>query len=641
MDYLSMNGDRSLYASDESKGGSMTPLGTHKTSKRVSKKSLALRLAARKAAVIRAAPTRDTAKTNVSTKQVANIFRNASVGLAEIDGRGHYILVNDTFCKIVGRTRENILSLTMADLTHPDDLGASERLVRQLVADKVGVVIEKRYVRPDGSTVECRTSVSVNLTAEGAAAEPLTIVAVIEDVTERKRAEARVNYLATHDNLTDLPNRLLLNAALAQEFRRRQSGGRQCAVLAVDLDRFKDVNDSFGHDVGDELLRQVAARLRNAVRAGDTVSRVGEDEFVILQVRAIQPKAASRLATRVQNILARPFEVKGRVLHVGSSIGISLHMVEDETAAILLKAANVALYHAKGAGGENFQFFEPAMNALAQGNRELEHDLHLAIGTEQLNLHFQPQFDCQSGILLGFEALLRWQHPTRGAIPPLSFIPIAEMTCLIVPLGVWAIEKACSEAVSWPAPVRVAVNVSSLQFLPDHLTEHIKAILARTGLAANRLELELTESALFKDSGEAMRTFRELKELGVRLALDDFGTGYSSLGYLRHFAFDRLKIDKSFVDGLGQETSSLSLLQAIIAMGRSLGIEVIAEGVETALQLKTLCEEGCGQIQGFFLGRPAPAEDLQHYFTSSPAEMGSKGAKSLLQKSCWRKKDKN
>jgi diguanylate cyclase (GGDEF)-like protein/PAS domain S-box-containing protein len=609
-------------------------LGRQKTSKRFSKKTLALKLAAGKAAVIRAAPLRHTAKTKVSTEQLASVFRNASVGLAVIDGRGHYILVNDTFCKIVDRTREDILRLTVADLTHPDDLGASECLVRQLVADKVGAVIEKRYVRPDGSIVECRTSISVNLTAEGAAAEPLTIVAVVEDVTERKRAEARVNYLATHDDLTDLPNRLLLNAALAQEFRRRQSGDRQCAVLAVDLDRFRDVNDRFGHEVGDELLRQVAARLRNAVRAGDTVSRVGGDEFVILQVQAIQPKAASRLASRIQKILATPFDVNGRVLHVGSSIGISLHMVEGETAVILLKAADVALYHAKGAGGENFQFFEPAMTTLAQGNRELEKDLHLAMGTEQLNLHFQPQFDCQSGILLGFEALLRWEHPTRGAIPPLSFIPIAEMTGLIVPLGLWAIEKACSEAVSWPAPLRVAVNVSSLQFLPDHLTESIRAILARTGLAANRLELELTESAVFKDGGEAIRTFRELKELGVRLALDDFGTGYSSLGYLRHFAFDRLKIDKSFVDGLGQETSSLPLVQAIIAMGRSLGIEVIAEGVETALQLKTLCGEGCGQIQGFFLGRPAPAGELQHYFTSPPDEMGKQRSQGLLQKSC-------
>jgi diguanylate cyclase (GGDEF)-like protein/PAS domain S-box-containing protein len=614
-------------------------LGRQKTSKRFSKKSLALKLAARKAAVIRAAPMRDTAKTKVSTEQLANVFRNASVGLAEIDGRGQYILVNDTFCKIVDRTREDILRLTVADLTHPDDLGASECLVRQLVADKVGAVIEKRYVRPDGSIVECRASISVNLTAEGAAAEPLTIVAVIEDVTERRRAEARVNYLATHDDLTDLPNRLLLNAALAHEFRRRQSGDRQCAVLAVDLDRFRDVNDRLGHEVGDELLRQVAARLRNAVRAGDTVSRVGGDEFVILQVQAIQPKAASRLASRIQKILATPFDVNGRVLHVGSSIGISLHMMEGETAAILLNAADVALYHAKGAGGENFQFFEPAMTALAQGNRELGNDLHLAMGTEQLNLHFQPQFDCQSGILLGFEALLRWQHPTRGVIPPLSFIPIAEMTGLIVPLGLWAIEKACSEAVSWPAPLRVAVNVSSLQFLPDHLTESIRAILARTGLAANRLELELTESALFKDGREAIRTFRELKELGVRLALDDFGTGYSSLGYLRHFAFDRLKIDKSFVDGLGQETSSLPLVQAIIAMGRSLGIEVIAEGVETALQLKTLCGEGCGQIQGFFLGRPAPAGDLQHYFTSPPDEMGKQRSQWAAPEKLLAKKD--
>lgn len=561
-------------------------------------------------------------ETKHSHDQVANVFRNASVGLAEIDNTGHFILVNDAFCTIVGRARKDLLSLTMANVTHPDDIVSSQLLVRQLVTDKIGVVLEKRYIRPDGSIVECRTSISVNLTAEGVVANPLTIIAVVEDVTERKRAEARINYLATHDILTDLPNRLMLNTALAQEFRKTGGGDRRCAVLAVDLDGFKEVNDSFGHDVGDELLRQVATRLRNAVRDGDTISRVGGDEFVILQSRAMQPKAAARLAARIQKVLAEPFDVNGRIIRIGGSIGISLDLVEGETQDTLLKGADVALYHAKGAGGGNFQFFEPAMSALVQGNRELESDLRSAIGTEQLTLHFQPQFNCHSGILVGFEALLRWQHPTRGAIPPLSFIPIAEMAGLIVPLGLWAIEKACSEAASWPRPVRVAVNLSSLQFLPSQLPEQIRGILARTGLAAERLELELTESALFKDGAEAVRAFRELKELGVRIALDDFGTGYSSLGYLRRFAFDRLKIDKSFIDDLGHEASALPLVQAMIAMGRSLGIEVIAEGVETLLQLKALRGEECGEIQGFLLGRPTPSESLDKYFNGPPFDMG-------------------
>jgi diguanylate cyclase (GGDEF)-like protein/PAS domain S-box-containing protein len=567
--------------------------------------------------------------TRSSHGQIANVFRSASVGLVEIDTSARFVLVNDTFCRIVGRTRQDLIGMEAALVTHPDDVSASRHVVSQLLNDGCPRIIEKRYIRPDGSPVECRVSFSLNVADDSRASDPQSVITVIEDITERKRAEARISHLATHDNLTDLPNRSLLTENLTQELQRTRSGKTACAVLALDLDRFKEVNDSFGHDTGDELLRQVAARLRNAVRLGDTVSRVGGDEFVVLQAQAVQPRAASRLAERIRRLLSQPFNVAGQMIVIECSIGIALHLLDSDTEATLLKAADLALYDAKSAGGASFRLFEPKMQTHAKGNRELEQDLRLALGTDQLKLHFQPQFSSTTGTLVGFEALLRWQHPTRGEISPMSFIPMAEATGLILPLGLWVIEKACTEAASWPKPVRVAVNLSASQFRGKKLPAQIKAILNRTGLAPERLELELTESALLKDNAVATRMFREFKAIGVQMALDDFGTGYSSLGYLRNFAFDRLKIDKSFVDVLGREVSALPLIQAIIAMSRSLAIDVIAEGVETDLQLNILREQECEDIQGYILGRPVPPGKLHQYFdpaTPAPARRRTKKA---------------
>jgi diguanylate cyclase (GGDEF)-like protein/PAS domain S-box-containing protein len=553
------------------------------------------------------------AQAHIAHEQLASAFRHASVGLVQVDANLLFTLVNDAFCRIVGRSRAELQQLSALDILQAGDQDSSRDLMNRVQRGEEGIVSERRYVRPDGSIVECRASISLARDETGQPASPLVVIGVIEDITERKRAEARISYLSFHDALTGLANRALLNDRLSQELRHTKRRDSQCAILALDLDRFKAINDTFGHEAGDKLLQEVASRLRNAVRTIDTVARLGGDKFVILQVDAAQPRAATEMSRRLVKVFAQPFDIGGQMMVVHASIGIALHLKADDTRAGLLTNADTALYRAKKDGGGTFRFFEETMDKHVRERRALECDLRAAMGTEQMKLYFQPQFACISGILTGFEALLRWQHPTRGAIAPMDFIPIAEETGLIVPLGLWVIEKACIEAACWTKPLRVAVNLSPAQFRGGELSGRIASILYRTGLPAERLEVELTETLLIEDTRQAVTTLRALKDMGISIALDDFGTGYSSLGYLRQFPFDRLKIDKSFVQAIGQEASALSLVQAILAMGRSLGMEVIAEGVETEQQLQILRDLQCGEIQGFLLGRPMPAEGIERY----------------------------
>lgn len=549
-------------------------------------------------------------------EQLTSVFRHASVGLVQVDADLRFTLVNDAFCQIVARSREELLQLSMSDILATDEKGSAEILFNLARAHPQGIVVERRYMRPDGSFVDCRASISIPPDESGRGLIPAAAIGVIEDITERKRAEERVSYLALHDGLTGLANRAVLTDRLTNALLQtgRNESGR-CAILSLDLDRFRTVNESFDHNAGDAMLREIAGRLSRLVEAGDIVARFSGDEFVLLQIDPDQPAAATRLAERVIEAIARPFEVGAETVLMQGSIGIALQG-SNETESDLLKNADAALERAKADGGGTFRFFEADMDLRMRERRALESDFRGAIGTCQLSLAYQPQFASWSGALVGFEVLLRWQHPVRGLVSPVDFIPIAEATRLIIPLGLHVLEEAAREAATWPRPLRLGVNLSPVQFRSGELAAQIAGILARTGLAPGRLEIELTETLLVEDHAQAIATLRALKNLGLQLALDDFGTGYSSLSYLQQFPFDKIKIDQSFVQALGRESSALSLVQAILAMGQSLGMRVIAEGVETDAQLQILRELGCAEIQGFLLGRPVAAAEIGQYLNS-------------------------
>jgi diguanylate cyclase (GGDEF)-like protein len=457
--------------------------------------------------------------------------------------------------------------------------------------------------RPNGTFLEVRTTPL----PDGKAVRTYT------DITERKQAEQRVDFLAHHDAMTGLPNRVLLNDRLSQALARTTRSGSPVAVLTLDLDRFKEINDTYGHDVGDHVLVQAADRLRGAVRAADTVARIGGDEFVVIQCDAPQPEAAVELAQRLVEALSRPFDVGNQLAAIGGSVGIALLPGDGDTAADLLKNSDIALYRAKADGRGTFRLFEPEMDLEIRERRSIEQDLRLAIGTDQLKVHFQPQFASDTKMITGFEALLRWEHPVRGSISPAVMIPIAEASQLILDLGAWVLEAACDAAMTWSVPHRVAVNLSAAQFRAGDLPTLVESVLLRTGLPACRLELEVTESLLIDSADLALAALRSLKRMGVSIALDDFGTGYSSLSYLRLFPFNKIKIDKSFIHGLGEDPCALSIIDAILAMGRSLDMDVIAEGIETEQQLTILCRHHCSEVQGYLLGRPMPSDSVREY----------------------------
>jgi len=437
-------------------------------------------------------------------------------------------------------------------------------------------------------------------------------VVAVRDASERKRAERRIQELACSDPLTGLANRLLLGERLAQLLMAAERAGAPVAVLWLDLDRFKAVNDLLGHHAGDALLVAVADRLRKATRDTDMIARLGGDEFIVVQTGAPQPAGARALAERLVKILAEPYHVGGRRAEVSASIGIALYPHDATSAEALLKQADLALYRAKHQGRCGYCLFEPAMDCKLRERLELEQDLHRALENRELHLHYQPVFDSQHMELVGYEALLRWQHQRRGNVPPSEFIPLAEESGMIQAIGAWVLATACAEAASWPGSLTVAVNLSPRQFRNQNLADEIGATLTHAGLAPTRLELEVTEGVLMDDSDRALAILRALKAQGIRIALDDFGTGFSSLSYLRRFPFDRLKIDRSFVAELGIDPDADAIVAGILALSRSLRLEVTAEGVETDLQLNLLRKMQCSHLQGYLLGRPASVAQLAH-----------------------------
>jgi diguanylate cyclase (GGDEF)-like protein len=463
----------------------------------------------------------------------------------------------------------------------------------------------------DGTPSECELMTSAG---EGCPVELLVrpfgranagmFVLAVRDIRERKEAAARIAHLAYHDVLTGLPNRAVFADHLAATL--EQSERRRVALLCLDLDGFKAVNDLYGHPVGDELLIEASRRLRDAVGEGCLVARLGGDEFAVVQTGAHQPRHAGNLADKIIATLNEPFLLQDQSVRVGCSVGIAVYPADARSASDLIKNADLALYRAKSEGGRMARFYEAAMDEAMRDRRNMEAELKLALGRDEFSVHYQPLADLEAGTIIGFEALLRWDHPARGSISPEEFIPLAEESNYIEALGEWVLRQACAEAAGWQGGLRLSVNLSPLQFIPGNLVETVRRIVAETGMDPRRLDLEVTEGLLIREPDKAVEILRELKKLGIQISMDDFGTGYSSLSYFRIFPFDKVKIDRSFVHDMLVNPQARAIIRSVIGLGRGLEMSVIAEGVETEEQLAALKFDGCTQVQGYLISRPGP-----------------------------------
>jgi diguanylate cyclase (GGDEF)-like protein/PAS domain S-box-containing protein len=499
---------------------------------------------------------------------------------------GQILAVNSAMCRHYGYHREDLLALSERQLATGDLEGVTGDFQKHRTSwgEVIQVVIESRP-----------------LIYEGRAAH----VSVAFDVTERNRAQERISYLACHDVLTGLPNRSALDQQLQATIERAEITGNALAVLCIDLDHFKEINDLFGHASGDLVLREVARRLQDAAQ-GAYVARVGGDEFIGIIDELPLPAAAELVATRMRTAFTAPIEVDGHSLKLDLCVGIALFPRDAGHAVSLLANADAALYRAKHEGRGAIRLFTSAMDQHLRDRRALEQDLRFAVERGELYLEYQPQQD-REGRIKGYEALVRWKHPLRGIIPPGEFIPVAERSGIIAEIDDWVLIEACKEAASWSEPLRIAVNVSAAQFRRENLDAQVRNALRESGLEPSSLELEITEGVLIEDIARAKNTMRALKSLGIQIALDDFGTGYSSLSYLEAFPLDRIKIDRSFVASLGKSNRSLAVVRAVIGLAHGLGVPVLAEGIESQAQMSLLLQEGCDEMQGYLIGRPGKA----------------------------------
>ncbi|MBZ9795850.1 putative bifunctional diguanylate cyclase/phosphodiesterase [Mesorhizobium sp. ES1-4] len=537
---------------------------------------------------------------------------NMSQGLLMYDADGKMIVRNGRFLELYNVTAADFPLGT----THRDAL---ERLLELGIYKKIDV--DSEVARAEA----CRRAGKMHSTyrhlADGrtilVVRQPMSgggWVATFDDVTERRLAEERMTHLAHHDTLTGLPNRSMFRERL--DIALADVAAMPLAIFSLDLDRFKAVNDSWGHPAGDWLLKSVAERLRRCLRNdADMIARFGGDEFVVIQSNYGGIADAEKLAKRIVEAIAKPFRDQSREMHVGVSLGIAVFPADGRDADTLLKNADTALYRAKGEGRNLYRFFEPGMDAVVQARRALEVDLETALARQEFDLDFQPIMNIASGEIIGAEALMRWHSPARGRVAPDDFIAVAEATGLIVPLGEWALRKACAAAASWPPGLRIAVNVSAVQLKNSGFARGVISALAFSGVPAKQLELEITETVLMDESKAVLKTLRQLRELGIRIALDDFGTGYSSLGYLRRFPVDKIKIDRSFIRDMGNRDTA-AIVRSIIGLGNELGIVVTAEGVETERQLDMLRDNGCVEAQGYLVGLPSKAADIQRLLKS-------------------------
>ena len=550
----------------------------------------------------------------VRNLQFDTAINNMSQGLCFFDANHRLIVCNDRY-------------IDMYDLAH-DRVGPGTPLAEivdmRFEAGSFPEMTRDEYLRwranvaishePTDSIVELRNGKTVKIRHR-----PMPDggwVATHEDITVQRRSEVKIEYMAHHDALTDLANRVLLNERLEQALGQRIHREEMVAVHHLDLDQFKAVNDTFGHPAGDKLLKIVADRLRGIVRDTDTIARMGGDEFVVVQAPIADPADSTSLAQRIIALMSEPFDLDGHQAVIGASIGIAVGPSDGLKPDELLRNADLALYRAKGDGRGTFRFFETAMDLQMQTRRIMERDLRKALSSGQFELYYQPVVNLASGDISGFEALIRWNHPEQGVIPPASFIPLAEETGLIVPVGEWVIRQACATAAQWPGDLSIAVNISAAQFRNPGLMQVIVGALATSGLDPTRLEIEITETVLLQNRETTLAVLRQLRELGIRIAMDDFGTGYSSLTYLQCFPFDKIKIDRSFVKDITENTGSLNIVRAVAALAKGMGMTATAEGVETSEQLDRITSEGCTEMQGFLFSRPVPASEIERLFLS-------------------------
>ena len=530
------------------------------------------------------------------------ILDSVPQGVIVLDQAERVVFANERYLEMYG----------VPNTEQKTGIGLGSLLIASLV-DQLGCVSDYMdCVRRAAGDVEqvFRLSDGRTHTIQAKQVHEIGLVLTHEDVTERCRSEAQIAHMAHHDALTDLPNRILFVERLSHELKRVKRG-ELIAVLALDLDHFKTVNDTLGHPVGDELLRHVADRLRGCIREPDTVARLGGDEFAIIMTQLREPQDAVILARRVRESVSRAFHVNDHQIITDVSIGMSVAPEDGTEPDVLLKNADMALYGAKGDGRGTWRFFEPEMDTKMRARRVLEMDLREALAKEEFQLYYQPLVTVINKQVRAFEALIRWNRANHGLVSPAEFIPVAEETGLIVPIGEWVLRTACREAAKWPSEIKVAVNISPAQLSNRNIVDAVKNALTESQLSSNRLQLEITETVLMQNTFATLSTLHKLKEIGVQIALDDFGTGYSSLSYLRSFPFDKIKIDQSFVRDLGQGTEPYAIVNAVAGLAKGLKIASTAEGVETEAQFDILEDIGCSEIQGYLFSRPLPSEEVR------------------------------
>jgi diguanylate cyclase (GGDEF)-like protein/PAS domain S-box-containing protein len=506
---------------------------------------------------------------------------------------------------VAGIRYEDLLHIELDPISNPDifSFDANDELVDRLLRHGEAHIVYERQMVNDRYILVNEYRTPDNRT-----------VVLYTDISELKRRERKIHHLAHHDALTGLANRVLFREKLESSVLSSRMEDKMTAVLCLDLDRFKSVNDTLGHHVGDVLLQEVSKRIQSCLRGNDTASRLGGDEFAVIMPGIKNQDAPTSLAWRLLDVLAQPFTINDQTIVSGTSIGIALSSDEKHTSQDILKNADLALYRAKSDGRGTFRFFEAEMDAKAQARRLLEIELRSALALEQLEVHYQPLVDVYTAQMIGVEALVRWPHKTKGYIPPIDFIPLAEETGLITPIGMYVLKRACSDAVKWPRDIRVAVNISPAQFKDKDFVKIVKQIIADSGLLPQRLEIEITESMLLRNTEANLQILHELKAYGIRVSMDDFGTGYSSLGNLRSFPFDKIKIDKSFINDLNKSPDAAAIIRAVLSLGRSLGMTTTAEGVETRDQLAYLRAEGCLEVQGHYYAKALPALEIEGMF---------------------------
>jgi len=547
-----------------------------------------------------------------SEQRFASTLALAAIGIAHVDDSGRFLYANPRLCQMLGYAESELLELTVRQISHEEDATLSDEMRDKLRRGEIeSFKLEKRYVHRDGRPIWVSLTIAVRRNRIG---ERMYDISVVEDITARKQAEERVQYLATHDPLTGLPNRAMFWQLVALAIESAKRRNCKVAILYIDLDRFKIINDSLGHEAGDVLLREMASRFRECLHGSDVLARLGGDEFVVLLPEVAGQAQVALVARLLLSAALRPVQIYGQECRVTASIGICLHPHDGQEDQDVMKHADLAMYQAKEQGKNTYQFYSAAAHTRSAGRILIETQLRHALERNEFSLHYQAKVQVDTDVITGVEALLRWTNPSLGSTPPVQFIPVAEATGLILPIGRWVLRTACEQNARWLQaglpPVRMCVNLSLLQLEDKALIGDLRTALRESGLPPHLLELELTESMIMHNAERAVRVLTEIKELGIRLAIDDFGTGYSSLAQLKRFPVDTLKVDRSFIRDLPRDPDDRAIAEAIIAMGKTLSLTIVAEGVETPEQKAFLREKACDEMQGYYFSVPLPAEQF-------------------------------